>query len=57
MKKFHIPIGQWQKYGWKWDTAIGLGTQNVTNGRDQCYVCEAHTQTLHERDIHDGYVC
>lgn len=32
MKKFHIPIGRWQKYGWKWDTAIGLGTQIVTMG-------------------------
>lgn len=30
MKKFQIPIGQWQKYGWKWKIAIGSYAQNVT---------------------------
>lgn len=32
MKKFHIPIGQWQKYGWKWEIAIGLCNGNATMG-------------------------
>lgn len=30
MKKFHIPIGRWQKYGWTPEMAIGLCNGNAT---------------------------
>lgn len=32
MKKFPIAIGQWQKYGWKWEIAIGLCISNAIEG-------------------------
>lgn len=51
MKIFQIPIGQRQKYGWKWKIAIGLRAQNVTKWAEPNVIYMVHTRDRRANEI------